>query len=98
MPNSSWKISAKTTVELRKKWFEVETNCYFQVSKSWIRSRARLEWKYSLDLAFTILRTNGNVEEDCGKSVINRSVTATGQVPFPILAKKAVWPYWDITK
>ena len=33
----------------------------------------------------TILRTNGNAEEDCGKSLTNRSVTATGQVTLGLV-------------
>ena len=39
--------------------------------------------------------TYGNAEEDCDKSLINRSVTATGQVTLPVLARTAVWPSRD---
>jgi len=58
----------------------------------------KLEWQSSLDLALTILRTDGNAEEDYGKRLINRSVT--GQVTLPVLVRKTLWPsrYWSVLR
>ena len=47
-----------------------------------------LEWKYSRDLPLTIRRTSRYSESlDCGKSLINFWVMATGQGDFADLAR-----------
>ena len=66
--------------------------CFLNSSLKVETETPELEWKYFLDLALTILQTNGNAEEDCGKSLINRLVTATEQIALPVLARKVVEP------